>query len=678
MNRAFPSTIRSGRSTALFVAVAALLMVCPPSSMHGQSVDYGALEQLFKEPVTTSVTGSPQRVSDVPATMEIITAEDIRRSGAKDIPGVLRHMGGVDTLEWGNDDIDVSVRGYDQAYSPRLLVFLDGRQVYADDYGYVAWSTVPVELDAIRQIEVIKGPNSALFGFNAAGGVINIVTFNPLYHKVNKVSVTGGSQDLGKGSIVATSQFGERAGVRVSAGGDYDRDFSTLIPPAVYLIPRIREYRAALDLDGIIRLSDKVQLSMEGSWSLARQNEMLPGYQIYETKYNVFSVKTQLKAESRIGLLQATAYTNWLRMTGDPGEANQPFHPRNRVTVVQLDDVFQPALYHTLRVAAEYRHNTEQTTPYVGGDVFYNVFAMSGMWDWKILPSLSLTIALRGDHLLLGRSGSVPGGYPFSNSDWNRSITQPSFNGGLVWKATDTDSLRLTVSRGSELPSLILNGAYLVNETGYSVTGSPHLNPSVVTNYEIGWEHEMPRRHILFRGSAFDQTSASLQADYGGDIVTATGFYAVPANVGSSDARGLELGLRGAQLANFRWSLDYRPEWITDQLVSSAQNGAEFIDYQHTTPVHLVKANLGWANKRWELDGYLHYQSQMHGLHANGVGADLVPVGGFVSLDGRVAYDLTSRVTWSVSGQNLTHASQIQTSGPAVERRVLGTMSFHF
>ena len=99
-------------------------------------MDYGALEQLFKEPVTTSVNGSPERVSDVPATMEIITADEIRRSGTKDIPGVLRHAGGVDTQEWGNDNTDVSVRGYDQALAQRLLVLVDGRQVYADHYGY--------------------------------------------------------------------------------------------------------------------------------------------------------------------------------------------------------------------------------------------------------------------------------------------------------------------------------------------------------------------------------------------------------------------------------------------------------------------------------------------------------------------------------------------------------------
>ena len=66
------------------------------------------------------------------------------------------------------------------AVQPRLLVLINGRQVYLDDYGRTAWQTLPVQIDEIRQIEVVKGPNSALFGFNAMGGVINIITFDPL------------------------------------------------------------------------------------------------------------------------------------------------------------------------------------------------------------------------------------------------------------------------------------------------------------------------------------------------------------------------------------------------------------------------------------------------------------------------------------------------------------------
>src|ERR1700677_5015162 len=225
MNSSSPSLLRVNPSTCLRW-MAGLMLALLPSLLHGQAIDYGSLEQLFKEPVTTSVNGSPQRVSDVPATMEIITADEIRRSGAKDIAGVLRHVGGIDTLEWGNDNIDISVRGYDQAVPARLLVLVDGRQVYQDDFGYTPWSSIPVELGMIRQIEVIKGPNSALFGFNAAGGVINIITYNPLYDKVNAVSTTGGTQTLSALSGIATYQFGGRAAVRLSTGLNSDNDFT--------------------------------------------------------------------------------------------------------------------------------------------------------------------------------------------------------------------------------------------------------------------------------------------------------------------------------------------------------------------------------------------------------------------------------------------------------------------
>jgi outer membrane receptor for ferrienterochelin and colicins len=280
MNSISQSTLRNNRSTGWLRCVAAMLVLLLTFSAHGQSVDYGALEQLFREPVTTSVNGSPQRVSEVAATMEIITAEDIRRSGAKDIPGVLRHAGGVDTLEWGNDDIDVSVRGYDQALSPRLLVLVDGRQVYSDDYGYTPWSSVPVELAMIRQIEIIKGPSSALFGFNAAGGVINIITYNPLYDKVDTISSTGGTQGLAAGSIVTTHKFGSNAGVRLSMGGYSDNDFSTPIPVAMAITPREHEYRGAINLDTVFRINEKMQLGIEATYSLSKLNTMQPSYQI--------------------------------------------------------------------------------------------------------------------------------------------------------------------------------------------------------------------------------------------------------------------------------------------------------------------------------------------------------------------------------------------------------------
>ena len=157
-------------TSLLSVAVAALPFVA--GAAGAQSIDYGSLESLFGEAVTTSATGSPQRSTEVPVDMTIISADDIKRSGAHDLPTLLGRVPGIDVLNWSTYGADVGVRGYNQPMSPRLLVLVNGRQVYLDHYGYTAWSTIPVQLSEIRQIEVVKGPNAALFGFksNTGGG----------------------------------------------------------------------------------------------------------------------------------------------------------------------------------------------------------------------------------------------------------------------------------------------------------------------------------------------------------------------------------------------------------------------------------------------------------------------------------------------------------------------------
>ena len=241
-----PHRVRSRLLGGLAVGAAAFVSLSPAGA---QTMDYGSLEQLFGEPVTTSATGSPQRVTEVPANMTIITADEIRRSGARDIPGVLRHVAGVDVMQWTAADTDISVRGYDQAFAARTLVLIDGRQVYADFYGFVPWSALPIELSAIRQIEIVKGPNAALFGFNAVGGVINIITDNPRYSDVNTASVIVGTPGLAGASGVATFKLGAAGAVRLSGSLMSGNEFATPIPPAVAALPRMPVQRIAGDPD---------------------------------------------------------------------------------------------------------------------------------------------------------------------------------------------------------------------------------------------------------------------------------------------------------------------------------------------------------------------------------------------------------------------------------------------
>ncbi len=666
--------------TGLATAIGASLVMAAGSA-QGQLMNYGALEQLFGEPVTTSVTGSPQRASDVPATMEIVTADDIRRSGATDIPGVLRHVAGIDVLQWTNDQADVSVRGYNQAYSPRLLVLIDGRQVYADFYGFTPWSALPVELSAIRQIEIVKGPNSALFGFNAAGGVINIVTYNPLYDDVNTASLTGATQSFGQGSLVTTMKLGERGAVRLMVGGRFDDDFTT--PAGVpFLGLRRDDNRGSFDLNGVVRLGEKTTLDLEASHTFAKQDEVTGGYNPAFTRYETNSVKAQLTSDTDTGLWQATAYSNWISTAyqfGDVAFVPAPTF-QNNVTVVQLQDSVKVGTDHTLRGTVEYRHNTAGTTPFGGADVFYDVVAVGGMWQWQIMPSLALTNALRIDHLMLGRDGSAPLGSPFANANWDRSVTTESFNSGLVWKADAEDTVRLTVGRGVQLPNLAELGALAFNSPSANYTGVPTLQPTVVTNYELGWDHYFEALNAHFRASGFHQTTNEIASLSGGFLIAPGGAFFTSANVARSHAEGIELALKGKFLSDWRWGLSYTPEVVTDRFNPGLTNLTTNVDFQHTNPVHVVNANLGWSHGPWEIDGFLRYESRFYGFVpvVAGLFTTLAPINDYVSIDGRIAYQLTDRITLALSGQNITQATQRQTSAPNVERRVIGTITVKF
>lgn len=696
-----PTSAACLRPRAILVLVAMVgAIALPRPDLRAQTVDYGALEKLFAEPVTTSATGSPQRASEVPADMEIVTADDISRSGAIDIPGVLGHVAGVDVLQWTNDAADVSVRGYNQPYSSRLLVLIDGRQVYADYYGFTPWSTLPVQLDAIRQIEIVKGPNSALFGFNAVGGVINIITSSPLYDDVNSVSFRVGTQGLVEGSVVSTLKLGDRVGIRIEAGGRSNDEFVAKSEPLGSNNLRGND-RGSIDLDGLFQLDDDLQLGLEASHTRSDVTEMFPTfYELDYAHYRADSVKAQLTADTRFGLAQATAYANWIHAdavtssgsglltlglpTGSVMLAGAPFRiPFNdEATVLQLQDLFKLGSDHMVRLSTEYRRTSTGTTPTEGGKVSYDVISGGGMWDWKITPSLSLTNALRIDYLELGRSGDLPPGTPFTNASWNRSLAEPSYNSGLVWQPDDVDTFRLTASRGVQLPNLedlgAVQGDVRTPVFAAVIVGVPNLSPTIVSDYEIGWDRALTGIDATIRVSLFVQDTVDAVSNIGLLSFLPTGALITSTNIGNSRAEGIELELKGRIAPAWHWGLSYTPEIVTDDFISNLITRLLRVDYQHTIPTHVVKANFGWSAGRWEADAYLRYESAFHGLAPAGTSPGLIRIDDYVSIDGRVAYRLTDWATLALSGQNLGQSSQRQTAGPDVQRRVVGTLSARF
>jgi len=649
--------------------------LCVQHAARAQSIDYGALEQLFQEPVTTSVTGSPQRVADVPANMQIITADEIRRSGAYDLAGVLQNAAGVDFEQWTDDQAEISVRGYDQPYSQRVLVLINGRQVYADDYSFTPWSSLPVELGAIRQIEIVKGPASALFGFDAVAGVINIVTYNPLYDQINSASVSAGSQQLAQASAIATLPLGQAGALRISGGARSNQDFPVTAPASPDVVGHINQRRDA-NLDAALRLNDSTALRLEASTTHVEQNEVNPVYQYDFETFDTSSVKAQLSSDSDYGLLQVTAYSNRMIQSAGAGLAGQPLTFTDRIDVAQADDVFKLGASNTFRVALDYRHESDTTSPITGAEIFYDVISASGMWNWQLSPVLTLTNAVRLDNLALGRSGYTPPGYPLTNQDWDRRLRVPSFNSGLVWRLDDNDTLRLMAARGTLLPNLVELGALLYQTPAFGVTGTPALAPTGVQNYELDWDRALPQLQGQLRTAVFYQVTDGMTVLDGGVLPGPAGFYVTPENIGDSHALGASVTLNGQLAEHWRWGAYLRYERVRQGFSAATAAGVGAVDPQDETPAHLAKFNAGWNQGPWECDAYLLYQSQTAGLAYNGlVAGTLIVVPAYASVNARIAYQLNAHLGLALSGQNLLHQQQMQTSGEPVQRRWLVTIT---
>jgi len=162
-----------------------------------------SLENLMNIEVT-SVSKKEQKLSQVAAAIFVITHEDIRRSGATNIPDLLRMVPGMDVAQINSNTWAISTRGFNFQFASKLLVLIDGRAVYTPLFGGVNWDTQDAPVEDIERIEVIRGPGGAVWGANAVDGVINIITKKAAETPGVLVTGGGGTQAQGFGTV----QFG--------------------------------------------------------------------------------------------------------------------------------------------------------------------------------------------------------------------------------------------------------------------------------------------------------------------------------------------------------------------------------------------------------------------------------------------------------------------------------------
>jgi outer membrane receptor protein involved in Fe transport len=133
----------------------------------------------YEELVVVTAGKVEQKVIDAAPTMSVITSETIQNSTSRTYADLLRAVPGVNVSQTSARDINLTSRSATGTLATSQLALLDGRTLYQDFFGFVAWDFLPINLDEVRQIEVIRGPASAIWGANALTGVVNVISKSP-------------------------------------------------------------------------------------------------------------------------------------------------------------------------------------------------------------------------------------------------------------------------------------------------------------------------------------------------------------------------------------------------------------------------------------------------------------------------------------------------------------------
>lgn len=165
------------RFSSILIGVATLGLVGPTDAAFAQigELKRMSLEELSAQEVT-SVSKKPEPYNVAPAAIQVITQDDIRRSGATTLPEALRLADNLIVAQKNAHDWAISARGFNTDLANKLLVLIDGRTVYTPLFSGVFWDRQDSLLEDIERIEVISGPGGTLWGANAVNGVINIIT----------------------------------------------------------------------------------------------------------------------------------------------------------------------------------------------------------------------------------------------------------------------------------------------------------------------------------------------------------------------------------------------------------------------------------------------------------------------------------------------------------------------
>ncbi len=594
-----------------------------PPAISESSIESEELELLKEEETVSIASRYEQPISQAPSNVYVITDEDIRQSGATDLPTVLRRIPGMEVMQTTGAEFNVSVRGDNQLQANKLLVLVDGRSIYVDAQALVYWKAIPVTLPEIKRIEVLKGPASAVYGFNAFDGVINIITKSPDEMKGTTVQFGGGEFGTITSAAVHAGTI-DNFGYRLSVGHDQNQQWRNRDALAF----RSNKFNAQTEY----AFSDHSKLSISGGLTdvnrfdgavtevtiAASKPVQSYAYAAYErTNFFVRAWWAAYHDTTTDNIDPQLA--NFLRITDRNGSSS--FGSSANTYNIEAQQTLELGTMNRLNFGVNYRHNT-LSSDFISQSSEENRFGLYLQDEWKISPAFNVVAGIRYDL------------DTFIHSQFSPRLA-------LIYSPAKDHTFRFGVAVAYRPPTLaethlsILNVITVPTPIGavtsqFPALGSSNLNPEEIVSYDLGYQGWFYRHRLRFRADLFFNHLSNLI----NFLPTGPGIAdpVVAANGGSGDIYGGEVG---AEYLATRWLsgfANFAYEEISQTFTGTAQRGAP-----------RFKFNAGvrgeWDNGLTSEAALFHVSSASYPIGT--AFTNFAPIGGFTPPSSRVgSYNL--------------------------------------
>lgn len=609
------------------------------------------LDELLNTPII-SVSRTEQKAFRTAAAVYVITNEDIRRSGAMNLPDALRLAPGVESAFINSRSWAVTIRGFNGTSANKLLPMVDGRSIYNMRFSGTIWDTREVMLEDVERIEVIRGPGGTAWGANAVNGVINVITKNAKDTQGTLVSAGGGTFEQAFVAAREGFKVGASTWMRIYVDS-FQRGDSEPITPAD-ANDAWWQSNVGLRLDS--EMDDQRRLTVASKFFYSEGDQYVSGLPDRARSIGGF-----LQARYDVELDEASKFSTQIYYDGLQRDSGGSY---NESDVLDWEAQYDRGLgvSHLFTIGANYRLNRlfDESMPstivstYDPPERWLNQFGAFLQDEWAAVP----------DRL------TVTGGIKAEYNDFTGWEPLPSLR--AAWTPTERQTVWAAASRAVRIPSRADNDLTTTIPTpGLTIRSEPsdELSPEILWAYELGYRIH-PIESLSFDATVFYNDYDQLFTSSSSFIPAPPTLLSVRVNEGTAESFGAELAARWRPFA--WWQLQLAYSYLDLQVHAPNDRPAEAVEGQ--SPAHQASLLSSWnLGNQVQFDGWLRFVDE---LPAPGIAEHL-------NLDLRVAWRPRPHWELSVVGQNLLDDSDYEFRFLASQRwarprGVYGKVSWNF